>query len=95
MPGFGYHATVIRRDWPEWLEWELVFASHLLRRMRDRGFTEVDLRRMLTDATNYRPGSVPGRWVVECQHEHSEWHVIVEPDFESRLLLVVTAFRVD
>jgi len=33
--------------WPEWWDWELDLSPHLLERMVDRGFSEVDLRRMM------------------------------------------------
>ena len=36
-----------RRRWPEWWNWELELSPHLLKRMVDRRFTEVDVRRML------------------------------------------------
>ncbi len=86
---------MIRRSWPEWLEWELKFTGHLEERMSDRGFTELDIRRMLADATDIQAGSVQGRWVAETTHDRASWKVIVEPDFESRILVVVTAFEVD
>lgn len=60
--------------------------------MVDREFTEVDLRRMLQHATDYRRDIVPGRWVVLARHRRQTWHVIVEPDFEAELLVVVTAY---
>ena len=40
---------------PPWWEWELELTPHLLKRMVDRGFTELDLREMLEDATNCDP----------------------------------------
>lgn len=39
------------REWPSWWDWELEFSPHLLKRMIDRQFSEVDLRRMLEHAT--------------------------------------------
>ncbi len=33
--------------WPEWWDWELELSPHLLKRMADRGFSELDLRAML------------------------------------------------
>jgi hypothetical protein len=62
--------------------------------MIDRDFTEVDLRRMLGQATRLRPDVVDGRWVVETQHARHLWEVIVEPDEEIRLLVVITAYPV-
>jgi len=62
--------------------------------MDDRRFTEIDLRRMLERATGYREDIVDGRWVIDTKHRGKEWEVIVEPDFERQLLVVVTAYPV-
>ena len=37
-------------EWPDWWNFELELSSHLLKRMVDRDFTEVDLRAMLDRA---------------------------------------------
>lgn len=86
--------TVGTRRWPPWLNWELELSAHLLKRMVDRGFTEVDLRRMLEHATRHRRGLVPGRWLVLARHRSRRWEIVVEPDFEAQLLVVVTAYPV-
>lgn len=83
-----------RPDWPTWWNWELELSPHLLKRMTDRRFTEIDLRRMLERATGYREDIVEGRWVVETRHRGRPWEVIVEPDRERQLLVVVTAYPV-
>ena len=83
-----------RRDWPEWWDWELELSPHLFKRMDDRRFTEIDLRRMLERATGYRPDVVEGRWVIETRRRRRAWEVIVEPDWERQLLVVVTAYPV-
>jgi hypothetical protein len=62
--------------------------------MDDRRFTELDLRRMLERAAGYRPDVVEGRWVIETRHRRRPWEVIVEPDRERQLLVVVTAYPV-
>lgn len=62
--------------------------------MVDRDFTEVDLRRMLEYATGLRVDVVEGRWVVETRHARRSWEIIVEPDEEIRLLIVITAYPV-
>jgi hypothetical protein len=62
--------------------------------MVDRDFTEVDLRRMLEYATGLRRDVVEGRWVIETRYARRPWEVIVEPDEEIRLLIVVTAYPV-
>jgi len=62
--------------------------------MVDRRFTEVDLRAMFEHAKSYRPDVVEGRWVIETRHRRRVWEVIVEPEPEARLLLVITAYPV-
>jgi hypothetical protein len=63
--------------------------------MLDRRFTEVDLRRMMEHAGGYRVDVVEGRWVIETRHNTKDWEVIVEPDDEQDLLVVVTAYPVE
>ncbi len=81
--------------WPEWWEWNPEFTAHLLRRMVDRGFGEVELRLMLELAADFEPDKEPGRWRILTSHDGAPWLVIVEPDFVDRLLVVVTAFSVE
>jgi hypothetical protein len=82
-------------EWPEWWAWELEFTSHLEKRMEDREFTEIDLRQMLERARRYRPDVVEGRWVIETRHRRRKWEVVVEPDPEERLQVVITAYPVE
>lgn len=70
------------RDWPEWWDWELELCPHLLKRMGDRRFTGIELRRMLERATGYREDVVDGRWAIETGHRRRVWEVIVELDWE-------------
>lgn len=49
---------------------------------------------MLERASNYRPDVVERRWIIESRHQRRRWEIIVEPDNEVRLLVVVTAFPV-
>jgi hypothetical protein len=46
--------------------------------MADRGFTEVDLRRMLERARGYRRDIVAGRWIIETRQRRGPWEVIVD-----------------
>ena len=82
------------KDWPDWWEWELEFTSHLEKRMEDRDFTELDLRAMLERAESYRSSVVEERWMVSTRHRGAEWAVIVEPDSNAQLLIVVPAYPV-
>jgi hypothetical protein len=54
--------------------------------------TEIDLRRMLQRASSHRDDVVQGRWVIDTRHRGKAWEVIVEPDPERQLLVVVTAY---
>ena len=80
---------------PAWWQWDLELSSHGLKRMADRGFSEVDLRSMLESAHSYRRDVVPARWMIETRHNGSLWHVIVEPEHESKLLVFVTAYPME
>ncbi|MHC4471033.1 MAG: DUF4258 domain-containing protein [Planctomycetota bacterium] len=79
---------------PTWLDWELVLTSHLLERMEDRSFTEIDLRAMMGRTTGIRPSPSEGRWVLLARFERRRWEVVVEPDTFSRKLVVITAYPV-
>jgi Domain of unknown function (DUF4258) len=79
--------------WPEWWDWELELTPHLLKRMAERRFSEVDVRAMLHEAHGLRPAESPGRWIAESKHENDAWEVVIEPLFDERILLVITAYR--
>ena len=78
--------------WPTWWEWELELTPHLLKRMVDRRFTEVELRAMLQTARGHREDIVEGRYVISCRHRRRPWHVIIEPDATVQRLVVITAY---
>ena len=62
--------------------------------MEQRGVTEVEVRAMLEKATGIEPNVVEGRFMIHVRHLQSAWIVIVEPDTEARLLVVVTVYGV-
>jgi hypothetical protein len=62
--------------------------------MLDRSFNEVDLRTMIEHARVYRPDIVEGRWVIETRHNRHPWEVIVEPEHDIEVLVIVTAYPV-
>lgn len=78
--------------WPEWWRWEIEISAHLEKRMRDRRITELDLRTMLQQASAYRRADEEGRWVIETRLGRTRWEVIVEPDDQEELLVIVTAY---
>jgi hypothetical protein len=90
--GEGYCRGVA---FPEWWGWELELTPHLEKRMEDRGFAEVDLRHMLERAAGFRRDVADGRFVIETRFRGQRWEVVVEPDEEEHLLVVVTAFGVE
>ena len=62
--------------------------------MDQRGVTEVEVRAMLERATGLEASVVEGRFMIHTQRGQSLWVVIVEPDAEARLLVVVTVYQV-
>jgi hypothetical protein len=79
-------------SWPPWWEWELELSSHVLKRMEDRGFNEVELREMLERSRDYRRDVFEGRWIITTRHAQLAWEVIVEPDYQDERLVVLTAY---
>ena len=47
---------------------------------------------MLSRAIGLEQDVVVGRWVVETRHRRRKWKVIIEPDSELEVLVVVTAY---
>jgi hypothetical protein len=62
--------------------------------MADRDFDEIDLRTMLENASGFSPNVVPGRFTVHTRQSGQPWEVIVEPDDDDELLVVITAYPV-
>ncbi len=63
--------------------------------MVDRSFNELEVRRMLSVATDIRPDVVPSRWIVATRHRRANWEIIVEPDADAQLVVVITAYPVE
>jgi hypothetical protein len=80
--------------WPDWWSWEIELLPHVRQRMLDRGFTEVELRVMIEDATDISPDDFPGRWVAKTSQGGAPWEVILEPNERQRIIKVVTAYPV-
>jgi hypothetical protein len=62
--------------------------------MEQRGVTEVEVRAMLERATGFGAGVVEGRFMIQTRRGDSAWIVIVEPDADASLLVVVTVYEV-
>jgi hypothetical protein len=81
-------------NFPEWWNWDLSFTSHAELRMEQRGVTELEVRVMLERATGFDPNVVEGRFMIPVRHLLHPWIVIVEPDADAKLLVVVTVYEV-
>lgn len=79
---------------PEWWNWDLSFTGHAELRMEQRGVTEVEVRAMLERATGIEASVVAGRFLIHTRRGQGSWIVIVEPDAEGSLLVVVTVYEV-
>jgi hypothetical protein len=82
------HAT------PPWWDWDLVLTPHIKRRMRPRGFSEVDVRGMLESSTGLRSGNEDGRFIAEGRRGSERWEIVLEPDSEQTVIWVITAYRI-
>ncbi|HXV59905.1 MAG TPA: hypothetical protein VEK15_04365 [Vicinamibacteria bacterium] len=49
------------------------------KRFVKRDSTELDLRRMMEHATNFRKDYKEGRWIIDTRFRQKAWEVIVEP----------------
>src|SRR5437773_2246958 len=61
---FALTAGLVWREMPRrpaWLDWDLEFSHHVIERMVDRDFTELDVRRRINAASGIRPNVWP-RW---------------------------------
>jgi len=79
---------------PSWWSWGLSFTPHAELRMEQRGVTEIDVRAMLERATSFEPSVVDGRFMIHVVRNNRPWIVIVEPDTDASLLVVVTVYEV-
>jgi hypothetical protein len=62
--------------------------------MSDREFNEINLRIMLENTIGYSRDIVEERWIIRTKHQRRKWEISVEPDFDEKLLVVVTAYPV-
>ena len=76
---------------PDWWQWELEISSHCLKRMKERGFSESDLRAMIEDTIDIQEQD-HGSFVVKTRHDGGRWEVIVSPDETKEVIIVVTAY---
>ena len=81
-------------DWPDWWDWELELTPHVEKRMSQRGFNEAGLREMMQRARGFTQDVISGRYTVDTAFRGARWAVIVEPDPDTRTVVIVTAYPV-
>jgi ferredoxin-thioredoxin reductase catalytic subunit len=79
-------------QFPGWWKWLFEISPHAYRRMPERQFTETDLRGMLVAPERIESDICPGRFLIHCRWYGRNWHVIVEPDPDTKTVIIVTAF---
>ena len=47
---------------------------------------------MLDSASKLVPARRPGRWLIYTRHAGHPWVVVVEPDLDDKILMIVTAY---
>jgi hypothetical protein len=77
---------------PIWWDWEIEITPHIEKRMVQRGFTEIDLRKMLDSTYEIQPDIVEGRWTAKTRNNNAKWEVVVEPDYDEKVQVIVTAY---
>ena len=80
---------------PEWWDWDLAFDSHVEARMEERDVSDIDLRTMIEDATDFSPNRRIGRWRISTRLRGQPWVIVVEPDLDGQITHVITVFRQD
>jgi predicted TIM-barrel fold metal-dependent hydrolase len=68
--------------------------SYLLAALETLGPTFVGVTQLPASVSEAEIRRLEGRWVIETRHRGRAWEVIVEPDLERQLLVVVTAYPV-
>ena len=78
--------------WPSWWRWDIEISPHAFKRMAERDFSELDLRRMLDTAHSVDTDIVAGCWRVLTRLRRRPWEIILEPDAEAKHIVVITAY---
>jgi hypothetical protein len=62
--------------------------------MKQRGFSETDVRHMLFAFDRIQPAADFGRWLVDSNLDQRPWRIVLEPDHQDRTIVVITAYPV-
>jgi hypothetical protein len=82
----------IKMHLPDWWLWEIEITPHLEKRMIQRNFTEIMLREMLSNVHTYEKDIEEHRYKINVTFKNRKWEIIVEPDLEEELLVIITAY---
>ncbi len=82
-------------QWPEWRNWTLELTPHIEKRMVQRDLSEIDLRKMLYNARGFKKDKEQERWIIYSKIDSVNWEIIVEPDYDEKLLVAVTAYSIE
>jgi len=63
--------------------------------MAERGVSELRLRWMLEHVRRVSADSVPGRFVAEVAILRAVWEIVLEPDHEREVVVVVTLYNTE
>lgn len=82
---------------PDWWSWQFLLTAHAQFRMEERELNEIELRRLLEGPGRLEPDPDhrSGRWRLQGRAGRAGWTVVLEPDPDSRTVLVITIFRTD
>lgn len=78
----------------DWWTWPFLLTAHAQFRMEERGLDEIGLRRLLAGSGTLEANHRPGRWRFHGRTRRLPWTVVLEPNEESRTVLVITVFRI-
>jgi hypothetical protein len=79
---------------PDWWNWEIELTAHLQKRMEERGLSEEELRYMLETVKELTRDRDPGRWIAEGTTGNQKWRIILEPDEDDSVIVVITAYPI-
>lgn len=77
---------------PEWWDRALEITAHAYKRLEERELSEAQLRYMLEHVEALTEDREPGRGIAEASVEGRTWRIILEPDPEVSVIVVVTAY---
>lgn len=63
--------------------------------MVQRNFNEIELREMLSRTEMYEKDIDENRFKINASFRNRRWEIIVEPDFDEKILVIITAYMTE